>query len=1277
MTALEMALKIGAGGRPQEYGKGGKYVAGARSAGSATGMAAADARFPNGANPERRFAEIISGTGKGRPSFSEGALFNAAQDFRRFIEEDPPLTIRISGTLLSKLAADGQFKTQHDTGFSAGSYSPSMRDDHELNMFGVEKTRPIYGYVQDQGGLTSHAQIYYGEVVVVLKPGVKDRTTLTWEDSLNISQPPAPIPYRDVTTAIDSRIGAAISSEYGLRRPGYVEAQIHGGVTIDDISHFEVHVDNARRPLQNYDKITGDRFDDGGHVRLPDVIIEDELARLFPGIETRIVGSPGMNETFSVIADGGWIEFYNDCHNRSDGRFCGVSGGARRGAGYDTGHGYGPRAMRDVALAGVKIAYSPKHPDGGPDPGEVVWARVPFADDPTQSKDRPVLVIGRVNSTGTLAVVQLTSKTHGRKEEMPIGPNTWSKNDIGGNIKLDRIIQVDPSNYRREGGVLPRAKFDEVIGRLSAYHRRPIQEYVAGLLEFYNKNHDTKGRFSSGRFGSTFGGMSADPNNRTRPISKVTRDDFTKEGMKALAKKLYGSDADVDTVFQSQRDDRAYAVISGRIRNKFGDVVGNFERTIELHNGVLSVNHKALAIDDVYQNRGLGAAWNKNAVDQYRELGVDSVMVHAAERVGGYAWAREGFRIYAPPSSGLTPGVDAPWAGSRQGMRDLIQDKVLPNLERMKEFGRITDPQFDEARKSVDALIKANEAGEDVQPIHVASIGEDSMRYKGETTQGGTYDTWPGKEMMLGTDWQGVYFFDAGQSFALADAEEFYNKNHDKLGRFAPRPGGAVGQAIQAARGVASGGTPGKTKKVSTDTPFGRSIRAAIDAEPALDGLSRTKMRKQHEEESARQRQSDEEYQSSTWSRPDMIGNSIKVLRTQTLRILSEKEDFERDEFEQAVKRIETIMQPGYKVKTNAEQVIIDAVKQRQSYDVYSDILIPMTWGAVRLPGVSQSIPNYSQARVNADTEIAVRKIGTLIDNEINKRLSQDWDPMAGQKQHRKAMEEIAAVLQVPAASVQRYMRIYSPDRALVTTTSGEGIPRGDPRHEAIMAITKRYGIQNHDVNTHLRVARELVHSDTINAVIGEVRAMGGKLAGTPRLPAEPKTEAQNAAYMINKQVTGAVVRFPEDWISASNVLNSQKLTFDQSFGARAFYSQYGGKQPRTALVQLDGSVASATHELTHRMEYSVPGMKALEAEFFRRRTEGEQSTPLGPPYGETEIHRPDNFFTKYVGRDYGGEAWEIMSMGTEHLHKTAGHASMDADYRSFVLGTLVTLYRE
>ena len=58
---------------------------------------------------------------------------------------------------------------------------------------------------------------------------------------------------------------------------------------------------------------------------------------------------------------------------------------------------------------GVRVEYTPEL-DGDPDPGEVVWTWVPFEEDPTLGKDRPVVIIGRHGAD--LSGVALTSK-HG------------------------------------------------------------------------------------------------------------------------------------------------------------------------------------------------------------------------------------------------------------------------------------------------------------------------------------------------------------------------------------------------------------------------------------------------------------------------------------------------------------------------------------------------------------------------------------------------------------------------------------------------------------------------------------------------------------------------------------------------------------------------------------------------------------------------------------------------------------------------------------------------
>src|ERR671937_230285 len=68
-------------------------------------------------------------------------------------------------------------------------------------------------------------------------------------------------------------------------------------------------------------------------------------------------------------------------------------------------------AQDATAAVTLVVDYAPK-PDGRPDPGEVVWTWVPYEDDASRGKDRPVLIIGRVG--GDLAGLLLTSKDHDR-----------------------------------------------------------------------------------------------------------------------------------------------------------------------------------------------------------------------------------------------------------------------------------------------------------------------------------------------------------------------------------------------------------------------------------------------------------------------------------------------------------------------------------------------------------------------------------------------------------------------------------------------------------------------------------------------------------------------------------------------------------------------------------------------------------------------------------------------------------------------------------------------
>jgi hypothetical protein len=120
----------------------------------------------------------------------------------------------------------------------------------------------------------------------------------------------------------------------------------------------------------------------------------------------------------------------------------------------------------------VKAAYRPEL-DGEPDPGEVVWSWVPYEEDHSQGKDRPVLVVG--NDGPWLLALQLTSQDHDRDAEqearagrvwMDIGTGAWDSSGRPSEVRLNRVIRIHPDAVRREGAILDKAVFDEVAAAL-------------------------------------------------------------------------------------------------------------------------------------------------------------------------------------------------------------------------------------------------------------------------------------------------------------------------------------------------------------------------------------------------------------------------------------------------------------------------------------------------------------------------------------------------------------------------------------------------------------------------------------------------------------------------------------------------------------------------------------------------------------------------------------------------------------------------------------------
>jgi len=124
-------------------------------------------------------------------------------------------------------------------------------------------------------------------------------------------------------------------------------------------------------------------------------------------------------------------------------------------------------SSRSRSRATVTIEYSPAI-DGDPDPGDVVWTWVPFEEDPSQGKDRPVVIIGRRNNN--LVGIPLTTKSDNREAQVNIGTGDWDPERRVSYARIWRLLDVDESRMRREGAILERDRFDAIIAAVDDYY---------------------------------------------------------------------------------------------------------------------------------------------------------------------------------------------------------------------------------------------------------------------------------------------------------------------------------------------------------------------------------------------------------------------------------------------------------------------------------------------------------------------------------------------------------------------------------------------------------------------------------------------------------------------------------------------------------------------------------------------------------------------------------------------------------------------------------------
>lgn len=184
------------------------------------------------------------------------------------------LKINMSGEHLLKVAREGRMKTLYESHESKGEGYFRHRKEYEsrtMDVAGVSDAEmPIYGTVNS--GESASA---YGEVTVVLKDAVRDRTSVTGGDSLNFELTPQALRHVEredmddvevMNMASEDNIYAAAnfgkhswqhadSDDPDMSPWGdYLEAQIHGGVSLDDIAEVRIPPHNPYSQMADWEQ---------------------------------------------------------------------------------------------------------------------------------------------------------------------------------------------------------------------------------------------------------------------------------------------------------------------------------------------------------------------------------------------------------------------------------------------------------------------------------------------------------------------------------------------------------------------------------------------------------------------------------------------------------------------------------------------------------------------------------------------------------------------------------------------------------------------------------------------------------------------------------------------------------------------------------------------------------------------------------------------------------------------------------------------------------------
>ena len=349
-----------------------------------------------------------------------------------------------------------------------------------------------------------------------------------------------------------------------------------------------------------------------------------------------------------------------------------------------------------------------------------------------------------------------------------------------------------------------------------------------------------------------------------------------------------------------------------------------------------------------------------------------------------------------------------------------------------------------------------------------------------------------------------------------------------------------------------------------------------------------------------------------------------------------------------------------------------------------------------------------------------VLDVGKSADAEIQKRVAERVKTLGNPTLAKKAQKKLDELTEVEARATAEHDGYIAKKEAEAEAKLRATNPNAGPFDVLTVRQNARYDTLNskeyqavYERYQTARGMRILAEKELAKYTVSDLEVVRIRVEETVSLLKEVRDVGQGSldnkftfaasqnryADMAKEHFNYALEMYPSSWISTAAERFGGKLK--TGFVSRGYFNRYkseimlsGGKESPDIGVS---ATATASHELGHMMEYSVPGIQALEWAYYHRRAAGDYKIwGSGRERGMSDTWADgirgsyrEIGATRYQGRSYSYDTsptttgptdpYEIFTTGIESTVNDSrffnySDGSVDVEFRQFVLGVLFGL---